>query len=254
MLCASLLFMVQCGITFFIVITVFVIMRNLITISLFDKSIIKESTRLFIVEFGRKHFYFIKCSKVLLFFLICFFNSGIVTGRSVANIVSMTANSFVNNFRTAANPQIVKRFSANDFDGSKHLLLISTKYSYFLMLILAFPVFLVAKQLLYLWLGQIPDYSVVFLQFAIVTTLLECLTNRFTVRLQQRSDKGNYYMFHLCRLFILSCHLCFVQVGLFSSFIVLGHVIFISDTRYFYKAFPTGENYGIYVDRYFCFI
>lgn len=60
-----------------------------------------------------------------------FFNSDIVTGRSVANIVSMTANSFVNNFRTAANPQIVKRFSANDFDGSKHLLLISTKYSYF---------------------------------------------------------------------------------------------------------------------------
>lgn len=104
----------------------------------------------------------------------------------MANIVSMTANSFVNNFRTAANPQIVKRFSANDFDGSKHLLLISTKYSYFLMLILAFPVFLVAKQLLYLWLGQIPDYSVVFLQFAIVTTLLECLTNRFTVRLQQK--------------------------------------------------------------------
>ncbi len=60
-------------------------------------------------------------------------------------------------------------------------------------------------------------------------------------------------MFHLCRLFILSCHLCFVQVRLFSSFIVLGHVIFISDTRYFYKAFPTGENYGIYVDRYFLF-
>ena len=54
------------------------------------------------------------------------------------------------------------------------------------MLILAFPSLLVAKQLLYLWLGQIPDYSVVFLQFAIVTTLLECLTNRFTVRLQQK--------------------------------------------------------------------
>ena len=34
-------------------------------------------------------------------------------------------------------------------------------------------------------------------------------------------------MFHLCRLFILSCHLCFVQVRLFSSFIVLILAIFI---------------------------
>ena len=68
-----------------------------------------------------------------------FFKTVIVTVRSEANKVKMKAKSFVNNFRTAANPQIVKRFSANDFDGSKHLLLISTKYSYYLMLILAFP-------------------------------------------------------------------------------------------------------------------
>lgn len=74
----------------------------------------------------------------------------------------MTANNFINNLRTATNPQIVKRFSSNDLEGSKRLLLNSTKYSYYMMLMLAIPIFMVAQQLLYLWLGQVPEYSVIF--------------------------------------------------------------------------------------------
>ena len=57
-----------------------------------------------------------------------------------------------------------------------------------LMLILAFPVFLVAKQLLYLWLGQIPDYSVVFLQFAIVTTLFGVFDQSFYSAFTAKAD------------------------------------------------------------------
>ena len=178
MLCTSLLFVVQCGITFFYRYYCIRHYEESHYHFSFDKSIIKK-------VLGFSSWNLVENTSISLnaqgttILLNMFFNSGIVTGRSVANIVSMTANSFVNNFRTAANPQIVKRFSANDFDGSKHLLLISTKYSYFLMLILAFPVFLVAKQLLYLWLGQIPDYSVVFLQFAIVTTLFGVFDQSF---------------------------------------------------------------------------
>lgn len=178
MLYASLLFVVQCGITFFYRYYCIRHYEESHYHFSFDKSIIKK-------VLGFSSWNLVENTSISLnaqgttILLNMFFNSGIVTGRSVANIVSMTANSFVNNFRTAANPQIVKRFSVNDFDGSKHLLLISTKYSYFLMLILAFPVFLVAKQLLYLWLGQIPDYSVVFLQFAIVTTLFGVFDQSF---------------------------------------------------------------------------
>ena len=98
-----------------------------------------------------------------------FFSSAVVTARSVANIVTMAANSFVGNFRTAVNPQIIKRYSSEDYEGSKHLLLISTMYSYFLMLVLALPIFFVAEPLLKLWLGQVPEYSVMFLRFSIVS-------------------------------------------------------------------------------------
>lgn len=108
-----------------------------------------------------------------------FFSSSVVTARSVANMVTMCASSFVNNFRTAVNPQIIKSYSAGDYDESKKLLLSSTLYSYYLMLLLAVPIFVVAEPLLKLWLGLVPDYSVLFLRFSIVTSLLYVFDQSF---------------------------------------------------------------------------
>lgn len=108
-----------------------------------------------------------------------FFSSAVVTARSVANIVTMAANSFVGNFRTAVNPQIIKKYSVGDYNGSKHLLLMSTLYSFFLMLILAVPIFFVAEPLLRIWLGQVPEYSVMFLRFSIITALIGVFEQSF---------------------------------------------------------------------------
>lgn len=108
-----------------------------------------------------------------------FFNPSVVAARAVANQVNMAANQFIQNFRTAANPQIVKRYAAGDLEGSKSLLLSSTKFSYYLMLLLALPICLVAEPLLKLWLGQVPEYSVIFLQLAIITSLFQVFDTSF---------------------------------------------------------------------------
>lgn len=108
-----------------------------------------------------------------------FFAPSVVAARAIANQVNGVANQFINNFRTAVNPQIVKRYAAQDYDGSKKLLLNSTKYSYYLMLVLALPIFMVAEQLLQLWLGQVPPYSVPFLQLIIVTSLFQVFDTSF---------------------------------------------------------------------------
>ena len=108
-----------------------------------------------------------------------FFGPAVVTARAIALQVNMAANQLVNNFRTAANPQIVKKYAANDFAGSKKLLLDSTKYSFYLMFILGLPVILLAEPLLRLWLGQVPEYSVIFLQLVIVQSLFSVFDTSF---------------------------------------------------------------------------
>lgn len=108
-----------------------------------------------------------------------FFNPGVVAARAIANQVNGAAGQLVQNFRNAVNPQIVKRFAKEDVEGSKHLLLISTKISFFLMLFLCVPICFEADVVLKLWLGVIPEYSVIFLRLIIVTTLIQTFSQSF---------------------------------------------------------------------------
>ena len=112
-----------------------------------------------------------------------FFNPSVVAARAIANQVNMAAHQFINNFRTAANPQIVKRYAAKDFEGSKSLLLSSTQFAFYLMLGLGMPMFFLAEPLLRLWLGIVPEYSVVFLQYALVTSLFQVFDSSFYMAL-----------------------------------------------------------------------
>jgi len=131
-----------------------------------------------------------------------FFSPAIVTARAVANQVNMAAFHFITNFRTAATPQIVKRYAVEDYDGSKSLLLSSTKYSYYMMLLLALPIFLVAPQLLKLWLGQVPPYSVIFLQLTIVASLFQVFDSSFYTALYAKGQIRENAMISPTVLFI----------------------------------------------------
>lgn len=107
----------------------------------------------------------------ILVLLNMFFSPAIVTARAVSLQIYMAANHFVDNFQTAANPQIVKRYAAKDFEGSKKILLQMTKYSFYLMLLVFLPICLGAKPILQLWLGEVPEYTVIFLQLIAIQSL-----------------------------------------------------------------------------------
>lgn len=115
----------------------------------------------------------------LIIVLNMFFSPAVVTARALANQVNMAANQFVQNFRTAANPQIVKRLASGDIQGSKSLLLSSTKYSYYMMLALCLPICLLADPLLKMWLREVPEYTVIFLQLAIISSLFQVFDTSF---------------------------------------------------------------------------
>lgn len=108
-----------------------------------------------------------------------FFSPQVVAARALATKINMAADQFANNFRTASNPQIIKRYAAGDIRGSKSLTFATAKFSFFLMLMLGLPIMLVAEPLIRLWLGQVPDYSAVFLQFAIASSLVNSMNNTF---------------------------------------------------------------------------
>lgn len=102
-----------------------------------------------------------------------FFSPAVVTVRTLALKINSTVNQFVGSFRTAVNPQIVKRYAAGDFEGSKKLALESTKYTYYLMLIIVLPLFLLTEFALKIWLGEVPDSLVPFVRIALVQGIFQ---------------------------------------------------------------------------------
>lgn len=115
----------------------------------------------------------------IIILLNMFFSPAIVASRAISIQVNMAVNQFVQNFRTAANPKIVKKYAAHEFEESKHLLLESTKFSYYLMFAISLPVCLLAKPLLRIWLGQIPPYADIFLQLIIIQSLFSVFDTSF---------------------------------------------------------------------------
>lgn len=102
-----------------------------------------------------------------------FFAPAVVTVRSLALRINNIINQFIGNFRTAVNPQIVKKYAAKDYDGSMKLALASTQYTYYLMLIIVAPLFLLVQTALKIWLGEVPDGLVPFVQIALLQGLFQ---------------------------------------------------------------------------------
>lgn len=100
-----------------------------------------------------------------------FFTPAIVAARSIANQVKGYVTVFVTNFRTAINPQIIKRYAAGEVESSKELLFLSTNITFYLMLAFVLPLMLESKFVLGLWLAEVPDYTDEFTKIALIEML-----------------------------------------------------------------------------------
>ena len=92
-----------------------------------------------------------------------YFGPALVAAVSVASTVNGHVQSFINNFKTASVPQIVKLFAAGEYAESKRLLIDMVHISVFLLLLLGVPICFYSREILTLWLGDaVPPHSAAF--------------------------------------------------------------------------------------------
>lgn len=106
-------------------------------------------------------------SQGLNLLLNMFFGVAINAARSVAYTVENAILQFSNNFLTAVNPQITKSYAQGDIQRFIQLITESSRFAFYLLFLLSFPVFLEAPYILKLWLVKVPETSVSFLRFAL---------------------------------------------------------------------------------------
>lgn len=100
-----------------------------------------------------------------------FFAPTIVAARAISVVVSGQAMRFVENFKQAVSPQIVKSFAVGDISRSHSLLLTSTKFSFYMVLLISLPLLLMIEPVLKVWLGEVPEYTAEFSRIILVQNL-----------------------------------------------------------------------------------
>lgn len=140
-----------------------------------------------------------------------FFGVAVNAAMGIANQVSQAVYSFVSNFQTAFNPQIIKSYASGDRAHFEKLLFYGSKYSYFLLFLLSLPVFLNCDFLLSVWLKEVPPHAATFSELIILFLLLDALSAPLWIAAQAMGNIRNYQLVISC-IILLSLPLGYVAL------------------------------------------
>lgn len=161
-----------------------------------------------------------------------FFGVRINAARGIAAQVEGAVMTFVNNFMTAINPQLVKSYAQHDTERFFSLICRGAKFSYFMLLLIALPIVMETEFILGLWLKQVPDYAVLFVRLSIFAAIMNMLGNTCVAACMATGDIKRYSI-------IISA---------------VGYTIFPLTWIAFYLDMPAESAYIIFIIIYFLVI
>jgi len=121
-----------------------------------------------------------------------FFGPIVNASRAIAYQINYAVNSLSSNLYTAVNPQIIKSYAADDRDRMFLLVFSSSKFAFFLLLLLSIPIFLEIEYILALWLSQVNEYMIVFTRLVILHSLINVWEGPLTQTVRAMGNIRNY--------------------------------------------------------------
>ena len=121
-----------------------------------------------------------------------YFGAVLVAAFSIAVTVWGQIKAFINNYRTAANPQIIKLFSAGKFLESRQLMVNTVLLSLFIYLVLAVTLFVYADRILAVWLEEVPVRAVEFVRIVLVIGLAAVFDDCFYTAISAKGKMAGY--------------------------------------------------------------
>lgn len=104
-----------------------------------------------------------------------FFGTIVNAGFAISNNINIVLKNFAESLNKAVIPQITKSYSSGNTNRTMELVVFSSKYSFFLMLLPAIPLLLETKFILELWLNEVPSYTIIFVQLMIINSLIDVM-------------------------------------------------------------------------------
>ncbi|MBR5512190.1 MAG: lipopolysaccharide biosynthesis protein [Bacteroidaceae bacterium] len=131
------------------------------------------------------------------------------TARSIAGTVNGAVSSFAGNFMVALNPQITKSYASGDHTYMFSLVERGSRFSFYIILILALPILFETEFILDLWLKQYPAHTVNFIRLILLLTLSDILSNTL-INLQAATGKIRNYQLAVGSMLMMNFPLSYV--------------------------------------------
>ena len=142
-----------------------------------------------------------------------FFGPIINAALQIANQVRGLCVTLSQNFTAAVNPQIIKSYSANDYERLFRLAFSSAKLNFVLMSVLILPIFFHVEYLLGLWLGDIPEYTILICKLLAFDSLMEVVSTPFAT-INQATGKIGLYQFIIGIVGLLNLPFAYIALRL----------------------------------------
>lgn len=112
--------------------------------------------------------------------------------RGIALSVNTAVGSFVGNFMTALSPQITKSYAAGEYVFMMSLVERGSRFSFYILFLLALPILFETEFMLTLWLNDFPEHTVNFVRLILLLSLSDVLSNTL-ITLQNATGKIRNY-------------------------------------------------------------
>lgn len=88
---------------------------------------------------------------------------------------------FLTNLRLAIDPQIIKVYANNQHEQFEKLFYTTAKITFFLILLITFPIILNLESILTIWLSDVPSSTLLFCKLILIYVLIQSIDNSFGV-------------------------------------------------------------------------
>lgn len=112
--------------------------------------------------------------------------------RGIAMQINGIVSRFIQNFTIALNPQIIKDYANGNLQRMHKLIFTGTRFSYYLFMLLSIPIFFEVETILRIWLGKVPDHTVMFTRLVLILTLAEIISQTLITAQSATGKIRNY--------------------------------------------------------------
>ena len=180
-----------------------------------------------------------------------FFSVAVNAAMGVSSQVVNAIDMFVTNFQTAFSPQLTQTFAKDNAKEHYLLLVRSSKFSFYLLLLLVIPIVFNFDFLLSLWLKEVPMYTKEFCVFILISYLVGAISSPLSISIMA-SGEIKYYEISHALVFIFGLAVVYVMFKLgappYSAAIaaVLIHALMLM-VRLYYCHRVVGFSYKDYM-------